>query len=293
MRRAASTALGLLTLGMLSPLLVGTARAQMNATSDFFPPYGNGNETESGLEPVALAPRVDINASDAMEHVIELDENNFDSSLASHDRMMVFFYSPNCEHSQLLAPNWASLAGRLKSVPTVLPATVALAKLNVQTYHPETPLGGQVAELYHVGNTPAVRWIVNGNASTFDAGNTADEMLTFLRGHFNLPPLSAEDTATDSTDGGSIAADDAVVSEQRALFDEMDSDGSGDVSRSELFTLSERLRENALHGAVDMSGQALPVPDISVEQQTDELLDKLDANRDGKIDLPEFMDQFG
>ena len=100
MRRAASTALGLLTLGMLSPLLVGTARAQMNATSDLFPPYGNGNETESGLEPVALAPRVDINASDAMEHVIELDENNFDSSFASHDRMMVFFYSPNCEQSQ-------------------------------------------------------------------------------------------------------------------------------------------------------------------------------------------------
>ena len=98
----------------------------------------------------------------------------------------------------------------------------------------------------------------------------------------------------DSTDGGSIAADDAVVSEQRAFFDEMDLDGSGNVSRSELFTLSERLRENALReGAVDMSGQALPLPDISVEQQTDELLDKLEANRDGKIDLPEFMDQFG
>ena len=46
-------------------------------------------------------------------------------------------------------------------------------------------------------------------------------------------------------------------------------------------------------GAVDMSGQALPLPDISVEQQTDELLDKFDANRDGKIDLSEFMDQVG
>ena len=42
--------------------------------------------------------------------------------------MMVFFYAPDCEHSALLAPNWASVANRLQLDPTVLPALRAVVE---------------------------------------------------------------------------------------------------------------------------------------------------------------------
>jgi len=221
MWRAGSTALTLVALGLVLPLLVGTARAE-DSVSSSVGSYG-GNFTDSGdaflepevLEPVPLPPPPPINASDAMENVIELDENNFNASLASHSHMMVFFYAPDCEHSALLAPNWASVANRLQLDPTVLPASVALAKINIGTsYFSETPFKVPMPhflEHFLLGGTPSVRWIVNDNSSIYDAGNTDQEILDFLRGHFGLPPLPIElpdeDTAANTTQVRSIAVD--------------------------------------------------------------------------------------
>lgn len=109
--------------------------------------------------------------------VIELTDSNFESTvLESSELWMVEFFAPWCGHCKSLAPEWASAATQMKG-------KVMFGALDA-TVHTV------IASRYGIRGFPSIKLFQNGEASDYDGGRQASDLITWAtdKKGANIPP---------------------------------------------------------------------------------------------------------
>lgn len=108
-------------------------------------------------------------------------DDNIDTLLAENDRVLVEFYAPWCGHCKALAPEYEKAAELLKD------EAVVIAKLDATAEKDS-------ASKYEVQGFPTLKWFINGKATEYSGGRTADTIVNWVKK--KLGPV-AKDLATD------------------------------------------------------------------------------------------------
>ncbi|CAK9137142.1 unnamed protein product [Ilex paraguariensis] len=102
--------------------------------------------------------------------VLELDESNFDSAIASFDYIFVDFYAPWCGHCKRLAPELDKAAPVLAG----LKQPIVIAKVNADKYT-------RLASKYDIDGFPTLKIFMHGVPMDYYGPRKADLLVRFLR----------------------------------------------------------------------------------------------------------------
>jgi protein disulfide-isomerase-like protein len=100
-----------------------------------------------------------------------LNDSNFDDALKANPQILVEFYAPWCGHCQNLAPEYAKAATKL----SVMTPRRVLGKLDA-----DADTGKKIAEKYKVKGFPTLYWLDNGTQTSYDGGNTSEEIISWV-----------------------------------------------------------------------------------------------------------------
>ncbi|KAK4747676.1 hypothetical protein SAY87_014262 [Trapa incisa] len=114
--------------------------------------------------------------------VIELEESNLDTAIASFDYILVDFYAPWCGHCKRLSPELDAAAPVLSG----LKEPVVIAKIDVDKYK-------RLADKHNIDGFPTLKLFVHGVAMEYHGPRKADLLVRFLK-KFVSPDVSILDS---------------------------------------------------------------------------------------------------
>jgi protein disulfide-isomerase A1 len=117
------------------------------------------------------------------EGVLVLDDDNFDDAIAQNEFILVEFYAPWCGHCKQLAPEYAAAAQKLSG------ETAKLAKIDATA-------NKDAGQRFDIKGFPTLIFFKNGNKMEYNAGRTADDIVTWVKKHSG-PPAKTISTADD------------------------------------------------------------------------------------------------
>lgn len=121
------------------------------------------------------------------EGVLVFTDDNFDTELAKHDKILVEFYAPWCGHCKKLTPEYIKAAETLaKEDPPMY-----LAKVDATE---QKALG----ERFEIKGFPTLKWFVNGVPTEYNGGRTADEIVGWIRKKSGPASKEVTDAAIDA-----------------------------------------------------------------------------------------------
>ena len=85
------------------------------------------------------------------DDVLVLTDQNFDSEIAKHDKILVEFYAPWCGHCKKLAPEYAKAAKLLKKADPPIPIAKVDATINKK-----------LKARFEIKAFPSIFWFENG-----------------------------------------------------------------------------------------------------------------------------------
>lgn len=110
--------------------------------------------------------------------VLELDESNFDSAIASFDYVLVDFYAPWCGHCKRLSPQLDEAAPVLAG----LKKPIVIAKVNADKFT-------RLASKYDVDGYPTLKLFIHGVSMDYFGPRKADLLVQYLK-KFVAPDVS-------------------------------------------------------------------------------------------------------
>ncbi|KAG0464641.1 hypothetical protein HPP92_018805 [Vanilla planifolia] len=102
--------------------------------------------------------------------VIELNDSNFDSAIASFDHILVDFYAPWCGHCKRLSPVLDAAAPVLAK----LSQPIVIAKLDADKYR-------KLASKYEIDGFPTLKLFVHGVPTEYTGPRKVDVLIRFLK----------------------------------------------------------------------------------------------------------------
>jgi protein disulfide-isomerase A1 len=103
------------------------------------------------------------------DHVLVLNESNFDMALAKYEFLLVEFYAPWCGHCKTMAPEFSSASEQLKKTEKGI--TLAKVDATVET---------KLAERYNVEGFPTLKWFHQTRESDYNGGRKAEDILEWV-----------------------------------------------------------------------------------------------------------------
>jgi len=124
-------------------------------------------------------------------NVESLTESTFDDFVAENERVLVEFYAPWCGHCKNLAPEYKKAADML-----------AEAGSETKLADVDATEAKKLASRFSVQGFPTMKYFVNGKASDYGGGRTADTIVSWLKKRA-LPAVSelADQAAVDALAG--------------------------------------------------------------------------------------------
>jgi len=160
------------------------------------------------------------------EHVLTLSNEDFDSTIAENDLVLVEFYAPWCGHCKRLAPEYEEAANQLYG-------QVPLAKVDCTVHR-------DLCEKYEVQGFPTIKLFrKDGTVSDYEKGRTASDIVKFLKKQ-SQPALSivtSEEELNKLKD-----SDDVVVI---GFFSDAESQGA-----KALKAIADALRDDGAFGLI-------------------------------------------
>jgi len=101
--------------------------------------------------------------------VLVLTDDNFESALETHEKILVEFYAPWCGHCQALVPEYEQAAKTL----TAKDSTIKLAKVDATK---ETVTAGE----FDIEGYPTIKFFNNKNPTDYNGGRTAEGIVSWL-----------------------------------------------------------------------------------------------------------------
>jgi len=102
--------------------------------------------------------------------VLVLTDANFHEEVKKHEHLLVEFYAPWCGHCKSLAPEYEKAAETLSK----LDPPFFLAKVDATEQK-------KVAEEFGVQGFPTLKWFVDGKASDYSGGRTAETIVSWIQ----------------------------------------------------------------------------------------------------------------
>mmetsp|Transcript_35981 Transcript_35981/g.86919 ORF Transcript_35981/g.86919 Transcript_35981/m.86919 type:complete len:502 (+) Transcript_35981:37-1542(+) len=115
--------------------------------------------------------------------VIVLTDANFDETIAKYEKILVEFYAPWCGHCKQLTPHYAEAATKLKAT---FPE-VGIAKIDADSQK-------ESGNKYEVQGFPTLKWFVNGQATEYNGGRTADTIVSWVSKRMGPPTKTLAET---------------------------------------------------------------------------------------------------
>jgi len=100
--------------------------------------------------------------------VLILTDENFDEEIEKHDGLLVMFYAPWCGHCKILKPIYAAAAEILAE------KELHVAKLDA-TVHTKSK------KRFKIGGFPALKFIRDGEATTFKGQRSTEAIIKFVK----------------------------------------------------------------------------------------------------------------
>jgi len=113
---------------------------------------------------IAAFARAEIEEED---HVLVLDDSNFDEAIAEYDPLLVEFYAPWCGHCKRLAPEYAKAAEALKE------KGLRIAKV-------DATVADELAQRFKIQGFPTLKFFKGGNPTEYGGGRTADAIISWV-----------------------------------------------------------------------------------------------------------------
>jgi len=129
---------------------------------------------------VALATVVVAARGDA---VVALEDATFDAHIAEHKYVLAEFFAPWCGHCKSLAPEYEKAAQHFAKETVEGGLSIVSVDATVQK---------ELAERFEVQGFPTLKWIVNGEASEYQGGRTAPEIIAWVTKKTGPPALVIE-----------------------------------------------------------------------------------------------------
>jgi protein disulfide-isomerase A1 len=133
------------------------------------------------------------------DHVLVLDDSNFDEELKKHDVLFVKWYAHWCSHCKSLAPEY-SLAAEILSKDT---PPVYLAKI-------DATVATENAQKFEIQGFPTLKMWYNGEWKEYDGGRTHTDIVQWVRKR--LSPPSKELKTVEDVEEFKKANDAVVIS---------------------------------------------------------------------------------
>lgn len=112
------------------------------------------------------------------EHVLVLDDANFDSEVANHEFLLVEFYAPWCGHCRSLAPEYSKAAEILKGLEPL----VRLAKV-------DATVSTGLKDKHNIEGFPTLKFSTNGTFVDYHGGRTASEIVAWVKRRTGSPTI--------------------------------------------------------------------------------------------------------
>ena len=168
--------------------------------------------------------------------VLVLTKDNFDTTVADNEFVLVEFYAPWCGHCKKLIPEYAKAATELAE------SGIKLGKVDATV---ESELAGK----YEVRGYPTLKWFRGGKPSDYSGGRTADDIVQWTKKKSGPPSkeLKADEVADFVKDKAAVVGTfKSRTSDAYKTFIETAKDGDlddflfadveGDEDKIELYT---------------------------------------------------------
>ncbi|GJS06814.1 protein disulfide-isomerase [Tanacetum coccineum] len=194
---------------------------------------------------VLLASYYVVEADDAKEFVLTLDQSNFTQTITKHDYVLVEFYAPWCGHCKELTPEFENAASILSSNEP----PVVLAKVDANDEKNK-----DLANEYDIKSFPTLKVIKDGGKliQSYKGPRVAEGIVAYMKKQTG--PASIEIKSVE--DGSTLIEGDKIVIV--GVFPEL----SGEKFNT-FFALSEKLRSD-YEFAHTLDAKLLPRGDTSV-----------------------------
>jgi protein disulfide-isomerase A1 len=128
------------------------------------------------------------------DDVVTLTTDNFESTIAENDYVLVEFFAPWCGHCKRLAPEYAKAATALKEDGIVLGAV-------------DATVDKDLASKFEVRGYPTLKLFKKGVATEYKGGRTEDTIISYMRKATGPPAkeLAGADDVTKFAEGNKVA----------------------------------------------------------------------------------------
>ena len=121
-----------------------------------------------------------VSAVKIEQRVLVLDDANFQTEVAKHDNLMIFFYAPWCGHCRHMHPIYNDVALAMSQLDT----PIYMAKVDV-TQNPE------LAKQFNIQSFPKLFWKWEGGYLPYSGGRQFEDIGTFILNQIVPPSVDA------------------------------------------------------------------------------------------------------